>query len=84
MLVNYIIFVDYICSVECRNVLVVLQINCFDTVCCESIELLYVFPSWVVNPYKQKDNHSLFCLLNVGTLKLQPNMATLTSSARAQ
>ena len=42
-----------------------------------SIELLYVFPSWVENVYKQKDYHLLFGLLNVGTLKLPPNMATL-------
>ena len=58
MLVNYRIFIDYICSVERRNaVLVVLQIDCFDIVCKEPIELLHVFPSFVVNPYKQKDYH---------------------------
>ena len=55
---DYRIFIDYICSVERHNaVLVVLQIDCFDIVCKESIELLHVFPSFVVNPYKQKDYH---------------------------
>ena len=36
----------------------------------QPIEHLYLFPCWRKNPYKQKNLHELFDLLNVGTFEL--------------
>ena len=38
----------------------------------------------MANVYNENNFYLLFGLLNVGTLKFPPNMATLTSSAKAQ
>ena len=50
-----------------------------------SVELLHVFPSWMANVYDQNNFiYLLFARLDVGTLTLWPNMASLTSSTSAR